>query len=121
MMSFIRAVLSGIILTLDAVFSPRAIQRSPGDQAKADGRMKGLVLYQFNGCPFCVKVRRELKRLNLRVELRDAQKVAAFKEELLKGGGELQVPCLRIPEGEGKFRWIYESSDIVEYLRKQVA
>ena len=83
--------------------------------------MAGLVLYQFNGCPFCVKVRRELKRLNLRVELRDADQVPAFKEELLSGGGELQVPCLRIPEGNGKFRWMYESNAIVEYLRKQVA
>ena len=83
--------------------------------------MKGLVLYQFNGCPFCVKVRRELKRLGLRIELKDADKVPAFKAELLKGGGELQVPCLRIPEGDGKFRWMYESSAIVEYLRKLVA
>jgi hypothetical protein len=29
------------------------------------------------------------------------------------------VPCLRI-ERDGKVRWLYESLDIIEYLREQL-
>lgn len=37
-------------------------------------------------------------------------------EELLIGGGDLKVPCLRIEDAEGDVRWLYESGEIVGYL-----
>jgi len=39
------------------------------------------------------------------------------REELLAGGGDLKVPCLRTGEGERGFQWIYESRDVVGNLR----
>jgi glutaredoxin len=119
--ALIRWILAKIILFLDSTFSPRPIERSPQEQARLDERTRSLVLYQYEACPFCVKVRRTMKRLNLHIELKDAKKVKAFADELVQGGGQLQVPCLRITEATGEVHWMYESSDILEYLNHQFA
>ncbi|HAI96784.1 MAG TPA: glutaredoxin, partial [Methylococcaceae bacterium] len=37
-----------------------------------------------------------------------------------EGGGKLKVPCLRIEE-DGKVSWMYESSDIINYLEDRFA
>ena len=37
--------------------------------------------------------------------------------DLIAGGGKNQVPCLRIETGSGDVRWLYESIDIVRYLK----
>lgn len=80
-----------------------------------------MVLYQFEACPFCVKVRRALKRMNLNVELRDTRKNPAFEKELLAGGGQLQVPCLKIAEPGAPVRWLYESDEIIQFLSERIA
>jgi glutaredoxin len=120
-MKFIRWFLGKIILLLDAIFVPKAVERNAEDQRKLDDETKRLALYQFEACPFCVKVRRAIKRMNLNIELRDLIKVAAFEEELLKGGGQRQVPCLRISNRDGSVRWLYESSDIIAFLTDLIA
>lgn len=114
-MAIIRWILGRIILLLDFVFRPKPLVRDAATQAGVDEHCKNLVLYQFRACPFCVKVRRQIRRLGLQIELRDAQAPGPHREELFKGGGELQVPCLRIAEPTG-IRWMYESSDINAYL-----
>ena len=40
--------------------------------------------------------------------------------DLLAGGGKDQVPCLRIENENGDVRWLYESIDIVRYLKQFV-
>lgn len=117
-MAFIRWILGRIILLLNWVFSPRKAKREPQLQRELDLRTANLSLYQFEACPFCVKVRRALRRNGLNIELRDARKVELHRDELLQGGGKVKVPCLRIDEGEGEVRWMYESSDIINYLEK---
>ena len=79
-----------------------------------------LALYQFNGCPFCVKVRRTLRRLNVPVELRDASGNAEHRQTLLAEGGKIKVPCLRIEEDD-QTRWLYESDAINAYLESRFA
>ncbi len=37
--------------------------------------------------------------------------------DLIAGGGKSQVPCLRIETENGDVRWLYESIDIVRYLK----
>ena len=115
-MRLIRWFLGKIILFLDRVFSPTPIQRSLELQSKADQACSQLSLYQFEMCPFCVKVRREIRRKNLKIEIRDVKKVQAFADELKTAGGQIQVPCLRIVEANKSVRWLYESSDIIGYL-----
>jgi glutaredoxin len=110
----VRWILSQVVLVLDRLTAPVPMVRSPEDQARVDERCSKLALYQFEGCPFCVKVRREIRRLGLKIELRDAQNDKNHRETLIKEGGELQVPCLRMENG-----WMYESSDINDWLRAQ--
>lgn len=118
-MKIIRWILGALILAWDRTFRPRALERSPEDQARVARETQGWVLYQFEACPFCVKVRRELARLGLTLELRDVKKSEAAHRELLEGGGEIQVPCLRIPRAGGTDQWMYESSEINAFLRSR--
>ncbi|WP_299196661.1 glutathione S-transferase N-terminal domain-containing protein [uncultured Amphritea sp.] len=117
-MAFIRWFLGRIILLLNFVFSPRPFKRAPEEQRALDLRTANLSLYQYEACPFCVKVRRALRRNSLNIELRDVKKVDLYRQELLEGGGRIKVPCLRIDEADGEVRWMYESSDIIHYLEQ---
>ena len=121
----VRWVLARIILFLDVLFTPRPkITRSEEESRRVGRETAQLALYQFNGCPFCVKVRRELKRLNIQIELRNADTNAQWKAELMKEGGHYQVPCLKIPNPSSsayarEYRWLYESDAIIAYLNEQ--
>lgn len=119
-MKFIRWFLGKVILLLNAVFSPRGIKRDANEQMSVDNKAKQFALYQFEACPFCVKVRRAMKRQSVKIELRDAKNDPLHRQELEQGGGRIKVPCLRI-EKEGKTEWLYESSDIVAYIEKEFA
>ncbi len=115
-MALIRLILGKLILLLDWVFTPRSITRDPAQQALIDGQTASLTLYQYQACPFCVKVRRAMKRQGLKIETRDVKRNDLAREELLAGGGDLKVPCLRIGEGKRGVQWMYESKDIIGYL-----
>jgi glutaredoxin len=120
MMKFIRWFLGKIILFLDSAFVPRSVERSAEQQKKLDESMKKFALYQFETCPFCVKVRRAIKRMGLKIELRDIKKAPSYAEELLKNGGQLQAPCLKISNSDGSVRWLYESGDIITFLEDSI-
>ncbi|MEH6515212.1 MAG: glutaredoxin [Halioglobus sp.] len=115
-MAIIRLILGKLILLFNWVFTPKSVQRDPQQQATIDSQTKTLTLYQYEACPFCVKVRRAMKRHGLNIEVRDVKRNDIAKQELLAGGGDLKVPCLRIGEGERGFHWMYESQDIIGYL-----
>ncbi|EJA3103594.1 glutathione S-transferase N-terminal domain-containing protein [Vibrio vulnificus] len=116
-MQLIRWFLGKLILLVDTLFSPKCLKRSPEAQNKVDEQATRYALYQFAACPFCVKVRRAMKRQSVTIELRDAKNDAQHRHELEQGGGKIKVPCLRIEEN-GQTRWMYESSDIVAYIEK---
>ncbi len=115
-MAIVRAILGALILFFNWVFTPKSIKRDSAEQARIDAQTAKLALYHYNACPFCVKVRRAMKRNALNIETRDAKRNEKFKEELVQGGGQLKVPCLRIEEENGDVRWMYESGDIISYL-----
>ncbi|WP_305373055.1 glutathione S-transferase N-terminal domain-containing protein [Photobacterium leiognathi] len=116
-MKIIRWILGRIILGLNFIFSPRGIKRTQEKQQAVNEAVEKLKLYQFDACPFCVKVRREAKRLSLPLEIRDA-KVSPWEQELIEQGGKRKVPCLRIEKEDG-VEWMYESSDIIAYLQQR--
>jgi glutaredoxin len=118
-MKIIRWILGRIILLLDAITAPKGIVRDSAAQKEIDAATASLSIYQFKACPFCVKVRRELKRHSLNIELRDAQNNAAIKAELTNEGGRHKVPCLRIEKPDNSVEWMYESNDIIAYLKNQ--
>ncbi|WP_189445149.1 glutaredoxin family protein [Salinicola rhizosphaerae] len=101
------------------MFHSTPIERSPEDQAAVDHACKKLSLYQFQSCPFCMRVRMQIERLALPIELRDTQREPKHRQDLMAGGGRTMVPCLRIEKDDGTAEWMYESADINRYLERR--
>jgi glutaredoxin len=74
-------------------------------------------LYHFPSCPFCARVRRFLDETGIAIEMRNIHADPQALFDLRSGGGRTTVPCLRI-QSNGAVRWLYESLDIIEYLRR---
>mmetsp|Transcript_9768 Transcript_9768/g.24336 ORF Transcript_9768/g.24336 Transcript_9768/m.24336 type:complete len:369 (-) Transcript_9768:239-1345(-) len=75
---------------------------------------KPLVLYEFEGCPFCKKVREAVSMLDLDVEMRPTPRDGdVWRPEAVQRGGKAQFPYLVDPN-TGKE--MYESDDIIAYL-----
>ena len=112
-MNIIRFILGRIILFLDWMTSPKPIPVSPEKIKFIQEKVKDMEIYEFKACPF-VRVRRFMKKNNISITIKDARRNKDFADELLNGGGKLQVPCLKI--GGDKIRWMYESKDIIIFL-----
>lgn len=119
-MRFIRLFLGALILFFDWVFTPKSVKRDALAQKQVDAGTAGLSLYQYKACPFCVKVRRSIKRNALNINTYDAKRCEKSRNELVEGSGQLKVPCLKIEESNGEVRWMFESSDIINYLESRV-
>jgi len=115
----IRIILGPIILMMDKLTTPRGIKRPADEQARINHETESLCLYQYWTCPFCIKTRRAIKRLSLIIEIRDAQHDQEYRNELINGGGEAKVPCLKITDDQGHETWMYESNDIIQYLQNR--
>lgn len=117
----LRIVIGPFILLGEIMTTPKGVVRQPEEQHQVDQQCRGLILYQFRACPFCIKVRKEIRRLSLNIELRDAQNDLSNRTALLQGGGQIKVPCLKITDELGNIQWMYESSDIIKYLHERFA
>ena len=115
----LRTVLGPFMLLKERLTQPRGLQREPAAQATVDLQCQSLALYQFSTCPFCIKVRQEMRRLSLPIEKRDAQHNSTNRDALLQGSGASKVPCLKITDSQGQTQWLQDSSAIVTYLRAQ--
>jgi glutaredoxin len=115
-MRLIRSILGFLILKWDAFTAPEPMHRDPEKQRQIEAETSTMTLYQLHACPFCVKVRREMRRLNLPIAMKDVGTDAAASRELVSGGKLDQVPCLRIDGPQGT-QWMYESSAINDFLR----
>jgi glutaredoxin len=115
----LRLVLTPFMLAGEKLSTPKGIERPAEAQQQVDRECGKLALYQFKACPFCMKVRKEISRLSLNIELRDAQHDPQHREALLQGGGKIQTPCLKITDEQGNSRWMYESGDIIQYLQQR--
>lgn len=118
LLKLVREGLGRLIIFISWLFRPTQIMRNPEQQASVNEQLKTMSLYQFYACPFCIKTRRTLYRLNLPIEIHDVQKGSPYRQELEQGGGRVQAPCLRL-HNETDDVWIYESSDIIRYLENQ--
>lgn len=77
-----------------------------------------LTLYYLPSCPFCQRVLQVTENLGISLELRDISDNKTFASELLEKGGKTQVPYLVDAE---RGVAMYESSDIIDYLREHHA
>ncbi|MFW2374208.1 MAG: glutaredoxin family protein [Gammaproteobacteria bacterium] len=117
----LRTLLGPVLLAWNWISQPKSIERPADEQQRVDEKTRQLTLYQYRTCPFCIKVRRTIKQLALNIELRDAQKNQQHRQELIDGGGEAKVPCLKISHDDGSIEWMYESDDIISYLHTNFA
>jgi glutaredoxin len=117
----LRAILGPVLLFAHWLTRPKGVVRPEAAQAAVDARTRKLALYHFPTCPFCLKTRRAMQRLSLKVELRNAQHDPAHRDALVAGGGKPQVPCLLITGDDGRQTWLYESDAIAAYLNREFA
>ena len=113
----LRVVLGPVMLLKERLTQPTGVQRAPAAQAAVDQQCQSLALYQFSTCPFCIKVRQEMRRLSLPIEKRDAQHDSVNRDALLQGSGATKVPCLKITDSQGQTQWLQDSNAIMAYLR----
>ena len=121
LLKILRLILGPLVLLWEMLTRPQGIARQPAEQEKVDRDCRGIVLYQYQTCPFCMKVRREMDRLSLNIETLDAQQEGKNRDDLVRGGGQAKVPCLKITDQAGNSQWLYESDKIIEYLRGRFA
>ena len=74
--------------------------------------MHDYVLYQFDSCPYCQKVKRYMQKAGITLPMKNTL-LPGVAEELIAIGGKDQVPCLVI-DGAA----MYESDDIIQYLKE---
>jgi glutaredoxin len=115
----LRIILGPFLLLGNWLTQPRGVVRPAAEQQAIDERTRSLALYHFPTCPFCLKTRRTIRRLSLKIELRDARNDESHRAALIAGGGKPQVPCLLISAGSGQPTWLYESDAINAYLNRE--
>lgn len=104
-------------LNIASSFAASVIRLGAGMTSKNSNTqpdLKPFILYEFEGCPYCRKVREALTELNLNAEIRPCPKNGErFRPQLKQQGGKEQFPYLIDPNTgwEG-----YESADIINYL-----
>ncbi|TVQ99223.1 MAG: glutathione S-transferase [Deltaproteobacteria bacterium] len=72
-----------------------------------------LVLYEFESCPFCRRVREVLNELDLPYESRPCARGGRFRKELVERSGREMVPYL---VDEASSVSLHESADIIAHL-----
>ena len=75
-----------------------------------------LELYDFEGCPYCRKVREVLCELDLDYLVHPVAHGSPRRQELKHHGGKVQVPYLVDPNTHTR---LYESDDIIDYLNER--
>ena len=113
----LRVILGPVMLLKENLTRPKGLTRPQPAQEKADRQCQSLVLYQYQTCPFSIKVRQEISRLSLKIKRIDAQQEGPDRQELLQRGGHAKVPCLKITDKAGNSQWLYDSEKIIGYLR----
>jgi len=108
-MSHLKDVLTSSAMTfVRGAVGHRAVTHS-------DTPAKMLVLYEFEACPFCRRVREALSALDLEAIIVPCPKGSQNREAVIAQGGKAQFPFLVDPNTQ---RSMYESGDICDYLEK---
>ena len=80
--------------------------------------MESYQLYKTDLCGFCHRVRRFCASHDIELPVVDVNADRDAFRELLEATGRTTVPCLRIERGDD-VEWMFESSDIMEYLKAE--
>ncbi|WP_051219402.1 glutaredoxin family protein [Oceanobacter kriegii] len=102
----------------DRVVPVKPVVRAPHVQSTLDRESRRMHLYFSRHCPASIQVRRHCQKLGLRVVEKDVERVDAYRNELICGGGAPRVPCLRI-DGQADSEWLYSPQAIVDFLNQR--
>ncbi|REL25977.1 glutaredoxin [Thalassotalea euphylliae] len=120
-MKLLRWLIGRVVILVNFLTQPKSPKLSAERQQEIAELTKNLSLYHLPTCPFCVKVRRAMKREGIELPLMNIKdNNYAVREELVNGGGKPTVPCLKITHADNKVEWMYESNDIIAYLENLV-
>jgi len=95
-----------------------SVKRSLKEQQKVNKAANDLTLYVSDTCPYCARVKKQVKHLNVPLKVKNLDKCHIFQKELLSGGGKAQVPCLKIERRQGS-EWVYRSDKIARYIDRK--
>jgi glutathione S-transferase len=103
--------------TYSLKLGPFSIRDSSSVLNLAPRPSKPLILYQYDGSPFCKRVRETINLLDLTVEYRPCPgaRKGKFSDELFERTGRRTVPYLIDPNTNTE---LFESGDQIEYLLK---
>jgi len=119
LLKIFREGVGGLMAFISFLTRPRKIKREQAQQAAVDAQVASMSVYQYFACPFCIKTRRAIHRLNIPIEYRDAQvRGGEHRNTLEEKGGRIKVPCLRIDQDDTT-TWLYDSNDIIAYLNER--
>ncbi len=79
-----------------------------------------LELYQMDHCPYCQKVRAAFADMDVEYKKIDALPGSPGREELVKLGGKGQVPFLVDRTDPDNVLMMYESDDIINYVKEKL-
>ena len=94
----------------------KTVSRTSEEQTRVDGETSKMVLYHYETCMFCARVKTTIRQLKLTLKTRDIHLNKDYMRDLITNGGKPTVPCLRIEQQDGHATWLYESNDIKDYL-----
>ena len=109
---------SRLIEDFNVRFVVKTVQRSQQAQKNIDKKTAKFVLYELKNCPDCSKLRLKLHQAQIKIERKNAEKYECYRNEVLRGGGIPEFPCLAIKLENGKKRWVYGSKEIKQTLNQ---
>ena len=71
-----------------------------------------LEFYYYDFCPFCVRVKKTIKKLNIKVTYCNTMEDPSCEQKLFTDTGRRTVPCLYIDNIP-----MHESSEIISWLQ----
>jgi hypothetical protein len=94
---------------------------STEEVVKRSEPFRGHTLYHFHLSPFSARVRQAIAELQIEIPCFDVLENDVAHAELMAGGRRDLLPCLKIETPGQSPRWMYESADIVDYLKSRAA
>lgn len=114
MRAFFSIVVEPLNLALSALTTLTRFWAGWRGGAAAQAPARPIVLYEFEGCPFCRVAREAVSALQLSADIRPCPKGGThYRPEAVRLGGRRQFPYLLDPNTETR---MYESVDIARYL-----
>ena len=109
-----------LVEQISVKFLSKPVCRSLPIQKKLDQKFKQFELYELKRCPECSKLRRLMHKEQINIQTKNAEKYECYRNEILKGGGKVQFPCLKIRLSDGSKKWIYGSEAIYKRLQQEL-